>query len=169
MRVTRNVVLLSSIAFFAAACGRQDFPPPDKLDDLAWLDTLTFPSAVASPLELGFVPEEEEVAPAPATPRPAAQRTSAPRQSAPRQTTAQRSSNSGVYTAPAPAPQRTESNAKRDAAIGAAGGAVIGATVAGSGNRVRGAIVGGAAGAVIGGVIGHTVDHKKVPNPYHFN
>jgi uncharacterized protein YcfJ len=161
MRATRNVVLLASVVAFAAACGRQDFPPPDKLDDLAWLDTLTFPQAVVSPIELGLVEEEPAVE---APPAPVATRTATPRQPAAR-TSAPR--NAGVvYTpAPAPAPARTESNAKRDAAIGAAGGAVIGATVAGGGNRVRGAIIGGAAGAVIGGVIGHTVDRKKVPNP----
>jgi hypothetical protein len=169
MRVTRNAVLLSAIAVFAAACGREEIPPPDKLDDLTWLDTLTFPAqraAVASELELGFMPDEEpgyeEPAPAPA-PRPVAQRTSAPRQASP----------APVYRAPAPAPApapaRTQSNAKRDAAIGAVGGAVVGAAVAGGGNRVRGAIIGGAAGAVIGGVIGHTVNRKPVPNHFQLN
>ncbi|HSJ24863.1 MAG TPA: glycine zipper 2TM domain-containing protein [Longimicrobiales bacterium] len=164
MRLTRNAVLIAGALAFAA-CGRGgDVPPPDKLTDLTWMDTLTFPAAVASPLELGLVeeePEPEVVAPAPRV---------APRQTAPRQASAPRPASypTASYPAPsypAPAPQRTESNAKRDAAIGAAGGAVIGATVAGSGNRVRGAIIGGAAGAVLGGVIGHTVDRKKVPNP----
>ena len=72
------------------------------------------------------------------------------------------SSSSGtsgtVYSAPAP--QRTvQKNTKRDAAIGAAAGAVIGATT--SRNKVKGAIIGGAAGAILGGVIGNNVDIKK--------
>jgi uncharacterized protein YcfJ len=162
MRMTRNAVLLGSI-LTVAACGRGDVPPPDKLSDLTWMDTLTFPldrQAAASAVELGLV-EEEPAAPAPVAaaprpaPRPAAQRSSAPRQTAARQP---------QRNYPAPAPQRTVSNAKRDAAIGAGAGAVIGATVAGNGNRVRGAIVGGAVGGVAGAVIGHTVDRKKVPN-----
>jgi hypothetical protein len=168
MRMTRNVVLLGSV-LAVAACGRGDVPPPDKLADLTWMDTLTFPvdrQAAASLEELGLF-EEEAAAPAPVAaaprpaPRPVAQRSTAARQT----TSRQPSASYPAPSYPAPAPQRTESNAKRDAAIGAGAGAVIGATVAGNGNRVRGAIVGGAVGGVAGAVIGHTVDRKKVPNP----
>ncbi len=55
--------------------------------------------------------------------------------------------------------QTVVKNTKRDAAIGAAAGAIIGATT--SQNKVKGAIIGGAAGAIIGGVIGNNVDVKK--------
>jgi outer membrane lipoprotein SlyB len=48
---------------------------------------------------------------------------------------------------------------KRDAAIGAGAGAVIGAVT--SRNKVKGAIIGGAAGAILGGVIGNNVDKTK--------
>ena len=48
---------------------------------------------------------------------------------------------------------------KRDAAIGAGAGAVIGAVT--SKNKVKGAIIGGAAGAILGGVIGNNVDKTK--------
>jgi hypothetical protein len=166
MRMTRNAALLGGV-LVAAACGRQDFPPPDKLDDLAWLDSLTFPSlqAVASPEELGVELEPEPVAEAPAPRAPAPRATSRPapqRSAAPRPAPVSYPTSQGTYGTPAPAPARTESNAKRDAAIGAGAGVVIGATVAGSGNRVRGAIVGGAAGAVVGGVIGHTVNRRTV-------
>src|SRR6185503_4325774 len=79
-----------------------------------------------------------------------------------RTTTARRSTGSSsggnVVYQPAPTVKR---NTKRDAIIGAAAGAVIGATT--SRDRVKGAVIGGAAGAVLGGIIGHTVDVKRTP------
>jgi uncharacterized protein YcfJ len=81
-----------------------------------------------------------------------------------RRTTTRRSSSSGgtyssapVYSAPAPAPVVVK-HTKRDAAIGAGAGAVIGAV---TGHGVKGAIIGGAAGAILGGVIGNNVDKTK--------
>ena len=68
----------------------------------------------------------------------------------------------GTRTVYEPAPARTTTtvkNTKRDAAIGAAAGAIIGATT--SRNKVKGAVIGGAAGAILGGVIGNNVDVKK--------
>jgi len=81
-----------------------------------------------------------------------------------RTTTTRRSSSGGtyssapVYSAPAPAPVIVK-HTKRDAAIGAGAGAVIGAIT--SRNKVKGAIIGGAAGAILGGVIGNNVDKTK--------
>ena len=78
-----------------------------------------------------------------------------------RRTTSTRSSSSAsapVYSAPAPAPAEVK-HTKRDAAIGAGAGAVIGAVT--SRNKVKGAIIGGAAGAILGGVIGNNVDKTK--------
>jgi len=81
-----------------------------------------------------------------------------------RTTTTRRSSSGGtyssapVYSAPAPAPVIVK-HTKRDAAIGAGAGAVIGAVT--SRNKVKGAIIGGAAGAILGGVIGNNVDKTK--------
>jgi uncharacterized protein YcfJ len=78
-----------------------------------------------------------------------------------RTTTTRRSSSSGtyssapVYSAPAPVVVK---HTKRDAAIGAGAGAVIGAV---AGRSVKGAIIGGAAGAILGGVIGNNVDKTK--------
>jgi uncharacterized protein YcfJ len=76
-----------------------------------------------------------------------------------RTTTTRRTSSSGgtVYSAPAPAPVEVK-HTKRDAAIGAGAGAVIGAV---AGRSVKGAIIGGAAGAILGGVIGNNVDKTK--------
>jgi uncharacterized protein YcfJ len=82
---------------------------------------------------------------------------------APVRRTTTRSSSGGtyssapVYRAPAPAPVIVK-HTKRDAAIGAGAGAVIGAV---TGHGVKGAIIGGAAGAILGGVIGNNVDKTK--------
>ena len=81
-----------------------------------------------------------------------------------RTTTTRRSSSGGtyssapVYSAPAPAPVVVK-HTKRDAAIGAGAGAVIGAVT--SQDKVKGAIIGGAAGAILGGIIGNNVDKTK--------
>ena len=78
-----------------------------------------------------------------------------------RRTTARRSS--GTYSSQpvyrAPAPQQEVKHTKRDAAIGAGAGAIIGAVT--SKNKVKGAIIGGAAGAILGGIIGNNVDKTK--------
>ena len=65
-------------------------------------------------------------------------------------------SSQPVYRAPAPVIVK---HTKRDAAIGAGAGAIIGAVT--SRNKVKGAIIGGAAGAIIGGVIGNNVDKTR--------
>jgi hypothetical protein len=89
----------------------------------------------------------------------------APRTTVRRTSTARRSTSSGgtyssapVYSAPAPQPTVVK-HTKRDAAIGAGAGAVIGAVT--SKNKVKGAIIGGAAGAILGGIIGNNVDKTK--------
>ena len=73
-----------------------------------------------------------------------------------------RSSSGGTYSSQpvyrAPAPVEVK-HTKRDAAIGAGAGAIIGAVT--SRDKVKGAIIGGAAGAILGGVIGNNVDKTK--------
>jgi hypothetical protein len=73
--------------------------------------------------------------------------------------TARRST--GSTGARVPSGTVVQRNTKRDAAIGAVGGAVIGAVT--SRDKVKGGLIGAAAGAVLGGVIGHTVDVKRAP------
>jgi len=93
-----------------------------------------------------------------------APRTTVRRTSAPRRSTTSRSSgtysSAPVYSAPAPQPTVVK-HTKRDAAIGAGAGAVIGAVS--SRNKVKGAIIGGAAGAILGAIIGNNVDKSKKP------
>lgn len=71
-----------------------------------------------------------------------------------------------VEQAPSAEPQVvTETNIKRDAAIGAGVGAAVGA-IANGDNRVKGAIVGGVVGGAAGAIAGATVDKKeKVVEP----
>lgn len=75
------------------------------------------------------------------------------------------SSGGSVESAPAPAPSHTvmQRNTKRDAAIGAAAGAIIGATA--SHDKLKGGVIGAAAGGILGGVIGNNVDVKKKKVP----
>lgn len=67
-----------------------------------------------------------------------------------------RSSSSGTYSAPR---QTVVKHTKRDAAIGGAAGAVIGAVT--SRDKLKGAVIGGVAGAVLGGVLGNNVDKTR--------
>jgi len=90
-------------------------------------------------------------------PRTTVRRTSTVRRSSARSSGGTYSS-APVYSAPAPQPT-VEKHTKRDAAIGAGAGAVIGAVT--SRNKVKGAIIGGAAGAILGGIIGNNVDKTK--------
>jgi hypothetical protein len=152
-------ILILPAALFAFACGGND----KKVDDALNSDLSTAAQATPyTPLDSITAAER-----AGTTAKPTALRstsTAAPRTTVRRTTTTRRSSSSGgtyssapVYSAPAPAPQEVK-HTKRDAAIGAGAGAVIGAV---AGHSVKGAIIGGAAGAILGGVIGNNVDKTK--------
>jgi len=58
-------------------------------------------------------------------------------------------------------PTRVVKNTKRDAAIGAAAGAVIGAVS--SRDKIKGGLIGAAAGGILGAVIGNNVDVQRRP------
>ena len=147
-------------ALFAFACGGND----KKVDDALNSDLSTAAQAQPyTPLDSITAAERAGVATAPAS-NSLRSTTTAPRTTVRRTTTTRRSSSSGgtyssapVYSAPAP--QQEVKHTKRDAAIGAGAGAVIGAVT--SRNKVKGAIIGGAAGAILGGVIGNNVDKTK--------
>ncbi|HMH84848.1 MAG TPA: YMGG-like glycine zipper-containing protein [Gemmatimonadaceae bacterium] len=153
-------ILILPAALFAFACGGND----KKVDDALNSDLSTAAQATPyTPLDSITAAERAGTATAKST---ALRSTStAPRTTVRRTTTTRRSSSSGgtyssapVYSAPAPQPQVVK-HTKRDAAIGAGAGAVIGAVT--SRNKVKGAIIGGAAGAILGGVIGNNVDKTK--------
>jgi hypothetical protein len=148
-------ILILPAALFAFACGGND----KKVDDALNSDLSTAAQATPyTPLDSITAAERAGTA------KPTALRstsTAAPRTTVRRTTTTTRrsSSSGGTYSsAPAPAPQEVK-HTKRDAAIGAGAGAVIGAVT--SRDKVKGAIIGGAAGAILGGVIGNNVDKTK--------
>lgn len=142
-------------AFFAFACSGND----KKVDDALNADLATAAQANPySPLDSISAAERAGIAAAATAPALTSTAT-APRRSTPVRRTASRSSSYPVYSAPAPQRERVIKHTKRDAAIGAVAGGVLGAAV--SRNKVKGAIIGGAAGAIIGGVIGNNVDVER--------
>ena len=154
----RKLMILPA-AILAMACGGND----KKVDDALNSDLSTAAQATPyTPLDSITAAERAGTVPGNALTSTA----SAPRTvtRAPVRRTTTRSSSAGTYSSQpvyrAPAPQPTiVKHTKRDAAIGAGAGAVIGAVT--SKNKVKGAIIGGAAGAILGGVIGNNVDKTK--------
>jgi hypothetical protein len=147
-------ILILPAALFAFACGGDK-----KVDDALNSDLSTAAQAQPyTPLDSITAAERAGVAPASNSLRSTS---TAPRTTVRRTTTTRRSSSASsgqVYSAPAPQ-QTVVKHTKRDAAIGAGAGAIIGAVT--SRNKVKGAIIGGAAGAILGGVIGNNVDKTK--------
>jgi len=152
----RKLIILPA-AFLAFACSGKD----KKVDDALNADLSTAAQANPyTPLDSVTAAERAGTAKALTSTAPATRTV----YRAPVRHTTRRSSSGGtyssqpVYSAPAPQPTIVK-HTKRDAAIGAGAGAIIGAVT--SQNKVKGAIIGGAAGAIIGGVIGNNVDKTK--------
>jgi len=159
-------LLILPAAFLAFACSKGDSKMTAA--DSALNSDLSTAAASRPYTPLDSITAAERAGVATSTAPTALRSTStAPRSTVRRTTTTRRSTSSGssgtyssapVYSAPAPAPQEVK-HTKRDAAIGAGAGAVIGAVT--SRNKVKGAIIGGAAGAILGGIIGNNVDKTK--------
>jgi len=159
-------LLILPAAFLAFACSKGDSKMTAA--DSALNSDLSTAAASRPYTPLDSITAAERAGVATSTAPTALRSTStAPRTTVRRTTTTRRSTSSGssgtyssapVYSAPAPAPQEVK-HTKRDAAIGAGAGAVIGAVT--SRNKVKGAIIGGAAGAILGGIIGNNVDKTK--------
>ncbi len=167
--------LLIPAAVIVAACGGSDKPTDDSLkNDLALASQMQpyQPQQFMSPTEAGLSPNGYQNGYQ--YPNPTAQGGYYPQASQPvyypqprpratvrRVPTSTRgrssSSRSGVYY-PARRPEPIR-NTKRDAAIGAVAGGVLGAVT--SRDRVKGAVIGAVAGGVLGGIIGHTIDVKQ--------
>lgn len=133
---------------FLAACSRNEAPPMDA----SLSGDLALASSSQPYPQQQFMSPMEQQGYAPVYAQPVASRggysqPAARTQPRPRTTSTSTSRGSGEIV---------HRNTKRDAAIGATAGAVIGATT--SRNKTKGAIIGAAAGAVIGGIVGHTVD-----------
>ena len=157
MKALRKIWLMAPLAILAAACGKSAPEDTALKNDLALASQQFVPNQVMSPTEQGLAANPYTTPVQRQTVRAAPRPTSTVR----RTSTASRSSAGTVYSEPAPQPTRVIKNTKRDAAIGAVAGAVIGATT--SRDKVKGGLIGAAAGAIIGGVIGNNVDVKRVP------
>ncbi|HYS68803.1 MAG TPA: YMGG-like glycine zipper-containing protein [Gemmatimonadaceae bacterium] len=159
-------LLILPAAFLAFACSKGDSKM--TASDSALNSDLSTAAASRPYTPLDSITAAERAGVATSTAPTALRSTStAPRTTVRRTTTTRRSTRSGssgtyssapVYSAPAPQPTVVK-HTKRDAAIGAGAGAVIGAVT--SRNKVKGAIIGGAAGAILGGIIGNNVDKTK--------
>ena len=159
-------LLILPAAFLAFACSKGDTKMTAA--DSALNSDLSTAAASRPYTPLDSITAAERAGVATSTAPTALRSTStAPRTTVRRTTTTRRSRSSGssgtyssapVYSAPAPQPTVVK-HTKRDAAIGAGAGAVIGAVT--SRNKVKGAIIGGAAGAILGGIIGNNVDKTK--------
>ena len=160
-------LLILPAAFLAFACSKSD----NKMTaaDSALNSDLSTAAASRPYTPLDSITAAERAGAASTTAPVTALRSTAstPRTTVRRTSSVRRSSSSGgtyssapVYSSPAPARAPVvEKHTKRDAAIGAGAGAVIGAVT--SRNKVKGAIIGGAAGAILGGIIGNNVDKTK--------
>lgn len=152
-------IMLVPAAVLVAACGRSRAPAIDDAlkSDLALAAQVGNPSAISA-TEAGYAPQNSAAS---RTTPTVARRTSSStaRRSSSRSSGARSSGGSGGYY-PAPAPRTTiEKHTGRDAAIGAAAGAVIGATTAR--DKVKGGLIGAAAGGILGAVIGNNVDVQR--------
>jgi len=159
-RTMRNLtwLMIAPVAVVAVACGRNS---STKLDDALKSDLALAsqmqPTNPISPTEAGYAPQQN-LAAARATPA-AARRTSAPARrtsSSSRSSGTRSSGSSGGYYPSAQPPETVEKHTGRDAAIGAAAGAVLGATTAR--DKVKGGLIGAAVGGIAGAVIGNNVD-----------
>jgi outer membrane lipoprotein SlyB len=171
MRVLKIALVMSTL-LAGAACQREAQQPQRNAADLAWLDSLALypPSvadsqAVASPEELSLTTAADAKA-APEHTVSHATHSSSSRSSS--SGSSHRSSSSGSSSSGSSAgtvarqPRvTTVKHTKRDAAIGAAGGAIVGAVVGGSKHRVRNGAIGAVAGGVLGAVLGNNVDKGK--------
>jgi hypothetical protein len=165
MHSSVKTFILAPALVLAAACSK------DKPADATLSNDLTLAAQAKQTATLDSISAAERtkaaaVAAAPVAAAPAL-RASAPvhHTSTVRHRTASSGSSSGsngTYSSPAPRGEVTEKNTKRDAAIGAAAGAIIGGA---SSHSVKGGIIGAAAGGILGGIIGNNVDVKKHPAP----
>jgi hypothetical protein len=166
MRSRFSILALAPAFAFVAACNN-DKPAADA----ALNNDLTLAAQARPAGALDSVSAAERLnggaaaAPAAAAPAPVRRTTTsstARRATSSSSGTRRTTGSSGGQVASQPR-EVTVKHTKRDAAIGAAAGAVIGATT--SRDKVKGGIIGAAAGGILGAVIGNNVDKQKKPVP----
>ena len=156
-----NWLVLVPAAVLAVACGRNGTPAVDDAlkNDLALASQAQAynPQQFVSPTEAGLAGQQGYAPNAPRTIQTAARQ---PVSTARRTTSRSSGSRSSGASYPAPQPRTTVvKHTKRDAAIGAAAGAILGAAT--SRDKIKGGIIGAAAGGILGAVIGNNVDIQR--------
>jgi hypothetical protein len=158
MRPSIKVLFFAPALVLAAACSK------DKPADASLSNDLTLAAQARQNATLDSISAAERARAA--TPAPALRTgstTPARTTTTHRRTSSSGNSSSSSSGTVASEPRTvTEKNTKRDAAIGAAAGAIIGGA---SSHSVKGGIIGAAAGGILGGVIGNKVDIKKKKVP----
>jgi len=158
------MLLIVPAVVVAAACGRNGGSNADDAlkNDLALASQAQAynPQQFTSPTEQGYAPnaygypqQYQAVARQPVNSSPSPVRRVSTRSSGTRASSGGRV----IYEQPT----RVEKHTQRDAAIGAAAGAVIGATT--SRDKIKGGLIGAAAGGILGAVIGNNVDVQRRP------
>jgi hypothetical protein len=158
---------LAGLATLGACSRGNDARPDDALkNDLALAAQVQpyqaqqFVSPTEQPYGAYGTAQQYAAAPQPARRAPAPVYRAPARRTSSSSSGSSRSASSGTYYPSVPsAPREPVRHTKRDAAIGAAAGAIIGATT--SRDRVKGGLIGAAAGGILGGIIGHTVDVQR--------
>ena len=165
MRSSVKTLIFAPALVLAAACSKDKPADATLSNDLTLAaqarQTATLDSITAAERTKAAVAAAAPVAAAPALRASAPARTSTARRRTASSGTRSSGSDGGTYSTR----ERgtiTEKNTKRDAAIGAAAGAIIGGA---STHSVKGGIIGAAAGGILGGIIGNNVDIKKKPAP----
>jgi uncharacterized protein YcfJ len=150
MKSLRALILVPAL-MVAAACGRDEPAVDAALDSDLRLAGQAAPGMDSISLMEQQRAQSQLVTTAPrrTSVAPARRTTSAPRRT-----------TTSTASAPAPARQTTVvKHTKRDAAIGAAAGAVIGAST--SKNKIKGGLIGAAIGGLAGAVIGNNIDVER--------
>lgn len=172
MQISRTLIIAPALILAAACSSKKDDARVDDAlrNDLALAASQQpyQPQQYMSPVEQGYAQGygmPQQYAPNGYAPNPYYAPAPAPVQrqvvyrSAPvYRSSASSGSSARSGSAPAPA-RRVEKHTGRDAAIGAAAGAVIGATS--SRDKLKGGVIGAAAGGLLGAVIGNNVDIKR--------
>lgn len=159
--ISKKLLVLAPVLVLAAACGgKEEAKPVDAAlsNDLALAAQAQpyMPQQFMSPMEQGMQPYYGQ--PGYGMPQgyyPQAQ----PQQVVYRAPTAHRTATRATTGTVARRPVVVQRNTRRDAIIGAVGGAAIGAVT--SRDKVKGAVIGGALGGVAGAIIGQTIDVKR--------
>jgi len=168
MRAGLRMLIIAPVVALSAACSKEKPADPSLNTDLGLAAQASTPldSVTAAERTQGAAPtnvmRSGTTASAPKSTSTTTRKSSSTTTRSSGTSTASSSTSGTSKTASTPT-TTVEKHTKRDAAIGAAAGAIIGATT--SKDKVKGAVIGGAAGAILGGVIGNNVDKKTTTKP----